>query len=899
MPASANHGLPLDALLAQQRPTVLLAASEAAAARYREQVLAYQQDQADAYLEQVQVLPLAQWLVSLWDASFPSAQVLRPVQLLALARQLIEASGLLPDTVLNSLAIARRFVDAFDTAERYRLPSPPPAQPEWQAFAQWRAELQTQLAEQGALSAAQLPQALTEALQAGALELPELLVLTEELELCPAEQALLQACAEAGVTLSALAEEPAAPGERRRHAADTVAAEVDAAACWAAALLRDAGERPPRIGLVAVDMASYEAPLRRALARHVYPYALFPAAGDVPAGEGYPVEPWVSGGGRLADYPVIASALDLLQLPGGPVPLEQLSRVLRSPFVSDAEPRRGERAELDWYWREQLPGRVSLREALYRARRHTGAAGADFLQRLQEAAGQHGGRELPSTWVRRFDAELLASGWPNREPGDPVVDQCRRGFSQVMDTLRAMDRQLGAVNRGGALFWLQHILQGKRFELRREAPPPLVLLSLDEAQGQHFDQLWLLGLSDASLPRPPEPSPFLPREACREAEVPRVDAADCLRRDRAALQALLASAPSLVLSCPEHSADGVEQGRCALLDWDCPPLEQGDWRPGFALAGELSWPASDTVRAVSAAERERLRGGSGLFRDFAASPLLAFLKYRLGIRPFPQPVEGLDPATQGAWVHAALELFWQQVKDSQGLAALGQGELEALLADCIERATASGGHCGEELLRIERRRLQGLLRQWLAFERERSEAFVVEATEQAGRCDAFGIPLQLRVDRIDRIGDARLIIDYKTGLVQANKLNADKLLEPQLPLYALFAEALLGDASSGGEVDGVALAQVNARYGMSVHLRSNWAAHWQDGKKVRNPVDSPDKWRAELQAWSGVLRGYAEGFLGGCIDHDYSLGADAFPYDPYVTALARAAELSDEEGAES
>jgi len=866
--------------LADGCTTIVLVDHEGEAAAYRQQIADQQGDAA--YLEWVRVLPKAQWLVELWDSSFPARQVLRPVQLLVLAEQCVENSKVLPDSVIGVQGIAQRFVDAFELAERYGLEMSTDIDStgtgEQQAFLLWQEQLRATLRAQNLLSAGQLAGALLESLQAKALELPARLVLSHALEISPPEQQLLSAVAECAVECLQLpAFENRGESQLQQFCAADFNSEVQGAAAWAAAQLN--GNSPRQIAMVAPDIRPYEEALRRALERELYPYSLFP---DQAPGQQL-AEPWRIGSGRLASYPVVAAALDLLLVSGTDVALELLSRVLRSPFTADAQGQKAARAQLDVRLRENLQNRSSisrvLREADYAGFEDAIAFMADF----QRQTDTNPRRALPSQWVQYFDRELLAAGWPNREAGDPVLDQCRQGFSQVMDTLRALDRQLGQINRGAALRWLQHVLQSKRFELKRDQAPPLQILTLEDARGQVFDGVWILGLSDNALPVPVEPSPFLLREQLLAAHVPRADHSDALRRDKQLLQETMQSAPECVVSLSRQNSDGVPQSACALLSWDYPqwaPLQNG---LGYNASVELALPKQDGVRPVSSSETQGLRGGTGLFKAYAVSPFFAFLKYRLGLQAMPAPVEGLEPRRQGAWVHATLEVFWRELKSSDALLALSDAEIELRVDAALEYAMRDGVVHGDELLRIERRRIRSLVLEWLDFEKNRSEAFTVEATEQRGRADAFGIPLNVQIDRIDRIGDHRVVMDYKTGTVAANSLNAENLLEPQLPLYALLAD------SFAGQIDGIVLAQVHARDGMKVHMRSSWSANLVE-KTVRNAVDTPEKWAAECEAWRKVLGNYARGFLSGDIAHDYQQDASAFAYDPYVSVLARAGE---------
>lgn len=77
----------------------------------------------------------------------------------------------------------------------------------------------------------------------------------------------------------------------------------------------------------------------------------------------------------------------------------------------------------------------------------------------------------------------------------------------------------------------------------------------------------------------------------------------------------------------------------------------------------------------------------------------------------------------------------------------------------------------------------------MALERnwERSrEPFSVEALESTLALGIGGATLRLRLDRIDRLaGDARLVIDYKSGAADAFDPAAVRPAQPQLPAYAL------------------------------------------------------------------------------------------------------------------
>jgi hypothetical protein len=82
--------------------------------------------------------------------------------------------------------------------------------------------------------------------------------------------------------------------------------------------------------------------------------------------------------------------------------------------------------------------------------------------------------------------------------------------------------------------------------------------------------------------------------------------------------------------------------------------------------------------------------------------------------------------------------------------------------------------------RIERERCWTLLRELVELETRRTH-HTIEAVEVPTSFALSGLDLEFRIDRIDRVGDSRLVLDYKTG----RSARALEPADPQLALYAL------------------------------------------------------------------------------------------------------------------
>ena len=86
----------------------------------------------------------------------------------------------------------------------------------------------------------------------------------------------------------------------------------------------------------------------------------------------------------------------------------------------------------------------------------------------------------------------------------------------------------------------------------------------------------------------------------------------------------------------------------------------------------------------------------------------------------------------------------------------------------------------------EKSRIEAIIRAWLEHEAQRL-AFSVIGLEQEAELTMPGARFRLRIDRIDQDAGtgAKIVIDYKTGAVSVNRLVDERLIEPQLPMYAL------------------------------------------------------------------------------------------------------------------
>jgi hypothetical protein len=144
-------------------------------------------------------------------------------------------------------------------------------------------------------------------------------------------------------------------------------------------------------------------------------------------------------------------------------------------------------------------------------------------------------------------------------------------------------------------------------------------------------------------------------------------------------------------------------------------------------------------------------------------------------------------------------------------------------------------------LDVLERRFRRLLSLWLDAELQRSP-FTVLAPEQKQLLDIGPLQLSVRPDRLDRVDDGFVLIDYKSSATLSTKhWFGERPDAPQLPLYALLSEP--------DEIRGLAFARVRPGKSMGWLSLADTAGLFPKSKDndVRNLEDEIQLWRIELE----------------------------------------------------
>jgi ATP-dependent helicase/nuclease subunit B len=667
--------------------------------------------------------------------------------------------------------------------------------PDVDSFRGWARAFERTCGEEELLSRGKLPLVLRPAVLADQFEATPRLVLTGFDRITPAQQELLEAFRERGHEVVMAEAANAAPAETMLlvEAVDKQD-EIATCALWiqrelAAAVAQN---RTVRIAVVVPGVSAVRPEIERAFRQILAPESVALGERELPL----PYE--FSLGVPLANVPMARSALLLLRWMNEALLQDQISWLLLSGFVCEQQDELLPIANFDLTLRRR-PMRQpeqDLETFLHSAKL------PDNLRRRMQGAR----RLLPqdgllnfAQWVHVADQILDTVHWPGAHVLQSDDFQVQARWSQLLDSVAALAFDGRVVGYAEFLQVLERQAEQTIFAPESRDAPVQILEPL-EAAGLSFDALWFLGADDASWPAAARPHPFLTRALQRTHNMPHADSTADWKLALQVTTRLEGSAEQSIFSFPSQNAEGICRPS-TLVSSGTRRIEAKELRRSIGVdeyrAAEEKFPALsilDEQAAVLPWPTEQDAGGAEILRRQAACPFQSFATRRLGARPMDATDWGLEARERGSVVHKILEGLWAELKTRDALLqADTEGRLHAIVEQHVEsalqkyRERTSRHSWSKAYLDAEQERIVSLIEEWLTYEAKRAD-FIVEAGEEKLAATVGNLNLQVRVDRIDAVAGGRVIIDYKTGQLNAVSWDGPRPDEPQLPLYAGFGK---------------------------------------------------------------------------------------------------------------
>ena len=798
------------------------------------------------------VVPLEQWLALQWQERILAGQdtrvLLNRSQELVLWREIIVADSRAPETapLRSPDALADLAARAWSLLclhnGRTRLRDAA-LSTDSRAFERWARAFERRLTRSQFVTAAQLP---------GELEpTPADLVLVDFDSKTPAVASLFERLRSSGSPVEPLSTMlPAAVA--RLYPAEDDASELRAAAAWVQA--RRHADSQTRIAVVVPNLAD-----RRASIERIFASILSPEGAPITASPAPRVYEF-SLGRPLAELPIAITALDLLRWPRQALPLERISALLLSPWFTAGESSVAAFDAFELRGTTLFQPELSLEATIRIAERSPAhEALAPLLQRLRSL--RKSARETRYTeptpqshtaWADAFRTLLDAAGWSAHAASDSLAFQQHRRFESALDELATLDFEGRLIAVSEALKALTGIL-GQTIFAPESHDAPVQIVGPLELGGVAFDALWFLGADDLAWPAPAGQSPLIPWQLQRDLGM---RGADRIRDDAEALSLthrIAHSAAEVVFSFARRAEEGERRPSPLLAALNLSPL---------SLEPTVAPPPAALTTIPDDIDLPQLppgpvRGGAQVLQLQAACGFRAFAEKRLWSTPLDVREPGFDALERGNLVHTVMQAFWTELHSQSALLALPETARHTLLDQAIDTALAHSKARPETpwddaYLRIQRQRLRDLLQPWLALEASRS-SFTVQPPEQKKAVQLGPLNLHLRIDRIDETPAGGLIVlDYKTGAAAPAHWQGDRPDAPQLPLYAVLAQA------EGHQLEGVAFALIRA--GRDLGLKG----FADDASILARParMDAPSL-AEQIEQWREILTHLAVAFASG------------------------------------
>ena len=594
----------------------------------------------------------------------------------------------------------------------------------------------------------------------------------------------------------------------------------------------------------------------------------------------------IEGGEPLASQPLPAQALlSLTILAGRAVEVASIGHWLASPYWGGIAATA--RAALAQLVRQRGAAALTSREllgALQLAPRELRPAARELEALMRRAMGLLGeGSASPRRWSERFEAALAALGWPGVLPGDGALQQTRLRWRELLEEFGGLAACAGILGREAALEHLRALAAHTAYRPADEDVPVTISPVLADPVVV-YDGIWVGGLSADVLPMPVAPDPFLPLAAQLAAGLPEASAAGRRAQAQSLLSAWAHTTSELVLSVPAREKDlELLPSPCLARLTLAEQAPRGLWLALRLHRGDCT-EAREDARGAAFTAPAPLPAGTRAITLQNDCPFRAYAELRLGAVAPEHPEPGVPMDQRGLLLHAALQLLWERLHDSRALGALGDGALDALIADCVARAAQAlqveGRGRGRRARRIpdgqfdlfsvlspaltrECARAQRLIRQLCDLERTRTP-FAVEATEHVTELTLGGARVRMRLDRVDRVAAGRVVLDYKSGRPPPPDWYGERPAHAQLLAYL---------AALGADVVALATVNLTAR-----EVRFTGVA--ATGEILPRVKAIPAvtgaavaDWRAQQEAWVALVGRLIRAFLAGEARVDPAPGA--------------------------
>jgi ATP-dependent helicase/nuclease subunit B len=487
----------------------------------------------------------------------------------------------------------------------------------------------------------------------------------------------------------------------------------------------------------------------------------------------------VSLGEPLADYAMVKAALHILHTLTNrqAVDYADISALLRSKYVCEHLDDEVERAILDCVVRKSVRPQITL-DALARIIREVKPRWL-WLEQLLKVRDTMPRQALPSVHVEYVTTLLQTAGFPGMFGTSARDHHILTALYQALDTVRGYDWLVGEVSPNRAVALFSQICQEQVVQPKTGFQPRIEIMEPEEALGLGFQHVWLMGADDRTYPGSVNPNPLLPLSLQQAYGVVAANAEKIYEASARLLASLEAQSGGLTYSWFAEQEGAEFLPSPLIVEY---PLVEVEIRELATMTEE--YETIDDGQGLLYT-RNTLNNAVRFLGDQAACPLMAYAVHRLNAGYPSQPLEWFSPLERGIVVHQVMEWLGRDYPSSKQMVAVDDAVLMGMVERALLRVEQDYGAYPVKARGLEKSRVVRLVRKWLN-EQESSRNSTILAVEEHGTLMIEGLTMQVRLDRIDAVAEDITVMDYKTGsTLPSVDWDAERITEPQLPLYAL------------------------------------------------------------------------------------------------------------------
>lgn len=483
-------------------------------------------------------------------------------------------------------------------------------------------------------------------------------------------------------------------------------------------------------------------------------------------------------GEPLSQFPIITHALAWIKLSTTKIANDKARLLLQSPYIHGAKKEFLNRSELLQNSRHLKEFEISL-SAWTKELSHNTPELSKTLCELQPFPQ----KASVSEWHLLFKKRLKDIGFPGDSALSSKNYQCIQRLQLLFDEFLELGSLTDTLSQDQALNALSYQAKSTIFQLKQPSTT-LHIMGLLEADGCTFDSLWCLGMDNQCLPEKTKLSPLIPIPMQKRLSMPKALPEKELELAEKVLSRLQNASKNTIFSFAKLIEDRPNTA-CTLINH----------LPELALSKDI--PTSQLTELETYHEtyqhpitvNEKISGTTALLSNQAKCPFRAFAAHRLYAKPNQEATLGPDASEKGQILHHIMEKLWKEIGSQKELLAMSPEHLESNIQTIIGSTLTSltnfrSYSFSSPIKQVETQRLKQIIYSCLEWEKSRPN-FLIDAVEKTYQLELEGIEFNVRVDRIDNVGNQKWVIDYKSTLPASKPWNSERPEETQMLLYAM------------------------------------------------------------------------------------------------------------------